>query len=412
MIAGAKLHCPQPLSCLCCSALQSPFSSAMSSPVTSVSGSAAAIQPAYLRGPGSGSQAPLPWLPAASAVRPCSGIAADAGANGAAAAQPMSLRLFRSVWGVEGDLFDFFRSSLASGSAYVGFEAGPVNCTEHQLRALARCQSELGLEFAAMVFSDIPAKPLRTVDEHLAEIQSQIRAVLALQQSHGLKATHINCHSGKDTWSMREHERFFASLLEWTAALPVPVFHETHRSRSLFHPTSTAALVRKFPELLLTADLSHWVVVCGRLGVMDEPCSSDDGEAEGAASSSGDSAASSAVPTWLSVIAPRVRHIHARVGYEHGPQVPDPRAPEYSAQVAAHERWWELIFAERAKAGAKSISLVPEWGPHAKGGYYLHTTPFTNQPVADIAELADWTASRMQHKFIEGGRAAAAKESV
>lgn len=387
----------------------------MSTPATSAASQAASVavissaspsQPAYLRGPGTGSQAPLPWLPAASAVRPCSS-AATATADGAAAGSPMmSLRLFRSVWGLEGDLFDFFRSSLASGSAYVGFEAGPVNCTAEQLSALARCQSELGLEFAAMVFSDTPAAPLRTVDEHLAEIKRQLSAVLALQQSHGLKATHINCHSGKDTWSMREHERFFTALLDWTASLPLPVLHETHRSRSLFHPTTTAALVRKFPQLLLTADLSHWVVVCGRLGVMDEPCSSVSEEDDGSSSSSESSAA--AVPTWLSVIAPRVRHIHARVGYEHGPQVPDPRAPEYSAQLAAHERWWEAIFAERARAGATSISLVPEWGPHAKGGYYLHTTPFTNQPVADIAELADWTASRMQHKFVEGGKAVTA----
>ena len=35
--------------------------------------------------------------------------------------------------------------------------------------------------------------------------------------------------------------------------------------------------------------------------------------------------------------------IHARVGYEEGPQVPDPAAAEYAAEVVCHMGWWEAI---------------------------------------------------------------------
>ena len=47
-------------------------------------------------------------------------------------------------------------------------------------------------------------------------------------------------------------------------------------------------------------------------------------------------------PTTLKVIedlAPQVYHTHCRVGYDHGPQVPDPRAPEWLPYMEGHERW-------------------------------------------------------------------------
>jgi hypothetical protein len=35
--------------------------------------------------------------------------------------------------------------------------------------------------------------------------------------------------------------------------------------------------------------------------------------------------------------------IHARVGYCAGPQVPDPSAPEYAKEVAAHFKYWKEV---------------------------------------------------------------------
>lgn len=47
--------------------------------------------------------------------------------------------------------------------------------------------------------------------------------------------------------------------------LGVPVSHETHRGRALFNPFITAHLLNRFPDLYITADWSHWTVVCERL---------------------------------------------------------------------------------------------------------------------------------------------------
>lgn len=41
--------------------------------------------------------------------------------------------------------------------------------------------------------------------------------------------------------------------------------------------------------------------------------------------------------TILKLVADRTFHIHARVGYAHGPQVPDPSAPEYLGALEVTE---------------------------------------------------------------------------
>ena len=46
----------------------------------------------------------------------------------------------------------------------------------------------------------------------------------------------------------------------------------------------------------------------------------------------------------IAEIAPQVVHVHARVGFEEGPQVPDPRAPEYQSHVAGFEHIWSTIW--------------------------------------------------------------------
>ena len=48
-------------------------------------------------------------------------------------------------------------------------------------------------------------------------------------------------------------------------------------------------------------------------------------------------------PEVLGMLRDRVWLIHARVGYEEGPQVPDPAAPEYAGEVKCHMGWWEAI---------------------------------------------------------------------
>jgi hypothetical protein len=93
--------------------------------------------------------------------------------------------------------------------------------------------------------------------------------------------------------------------------------------------------------------------------------------------------------------AERCIHIHARVGYEEGPQVPDPRAPEYQYCLDAFERWWQLIWDAQDARGLAASTLTPEYGPPG----YLHTLPYTRQPVVDLGEISDWQARREAARF-------------
>jgi len=76
-------------------------------------------------------------------------------------------------------------------------------------------------------------------------------------------------------------------------------------------------------------------------------------------------------------------HIHARVGHPEGPQVSDPRAPEWSDAVEAHLGWWQRVAVHQRSHGAPVLTITPEFGPPT----YMPALPFTRQPVANLWEV-------------------------
>jgi hypothetical protein len=125
----------------------------------------------------------------------------------------------------------------------------------------------------------------------------------------------------------------------------------------LYSPWVTLELIAQLPQLCFTADISHWIVVCERL--LDDP--QDD----------------------LRTFIDRVHHVQARVGYDQGPQVPHPAAPEYTREVAFHQGVWEAVWASQRARGYTNTTLTPEFGPDG----YTHLLPFTKAPVADLWAL-------------------------
>jgi hypothetical protein len=165
---------------------------------------------------------------------------------------------------------------------------------------------------------------------------------------------HIICHSGLDSFSDADRRTFFTEVLAREHALDVPIAHETHRHRPLFTPWAARDVLAAHPDLNLVIDLSHWVVVAERL--LDDE---DD---------------------IIRACAARAIHLDARIGYEEGPQVPDPSDPAWDTQRAAFDRWWQLVVAEAAASGREELVVVPEYGAPP----YLHTVPHSGEPVADL----------------------------
>lgn len=266
----------------------------------------------------------------------------------------MQLLLARHLWGMNGTHEELFPRIKAQG--YTIIENGLPNLeTRSYFKDLLQLHE---LNYIPQIFTNG-----NSVEEHIASFRQQ------LTQAAWFQPTKINCHGGADVWSLEQSIHFYTEALKIEEEIGVPVAHETHRGRIFFYPGITAQLLERFENLKLCCDLSHWVCVGERL--LDDQ---------------------------LEVVRLSARHcihIHARVGYEEGPQVPDPRAPEYLSYVEAHERWWNIIWDEQEKQGMEESTLTPEFGPPG----YLHTLPYTQAPVADLEAICNWQAQREQEIF-------------
>ena len=272
----------------------------------------------------------------------------------------MKLILVRHLWGV--DHTGGLERHLARWRE-VGYRA--IESAYHvspDRDALLRLLRASGWRWVAQVFSR-EFTPGGTVAEHLDSLRRQIEDCLPHQPWF------FNAHSGSDAWSLDEAVDFYGQALELERRLGIPIAHETHRLRCFGNPWMTRDVLQRVTGLKLTCDFSHWVCVAERL--LDD-CGSI-----------------------IRLAAQHAYHLHARVGYEEGPQVPDPRAPEWARHGAAHEAWWDLIWASQQARGLPASTLTPEFGPAP----YLHLLPFTQVPVADLADICDWQARRQALRF-------------
>jgi len=163
----------------------------------------------------------------------------------------------------------------------------------------------------------------------------------------------INSHTGRDYFTLQQHLDLIETAQEFSAHAGLVVAHETHRGRMGYCPQMMRALLEKNQEFCLTADLSHWV--CVTESMLEH------------------------FTDVLGEVLARSRHIHARVGFEQGPQVPDPRAPEYQYALVHFLRWWDTIVSTNRANGCKILPITTEFGPAP----YMPRLPFSDTPIAD-----------------------------
>ncbi|WAH58041.1 sugar phosphate isomerase/epimerase [Pseudomonas silvicola] len=274
----------------------------------------------------------------------------------------MKLEIFRTLWGY----------TASKAQALEELQAAGFDGMEARLPLVARERSEFAaflhtnsLSYICTLFTAYDVLPQQSAlpAEHLNDLDSK------LAWAGELTPRFINVLAGNDRWPLAQQVDFFGRALELGHKHGQFLSFETHRSRSLFNPWVTLELIRQLPELRFTSDISHWVVTCERL--LDDPA--DD----------------------LSAFVERVHHIQARVGYDQGPQVPHPGAPEYACELAFHQKHWEAVWQAQRQRGYPVSTLTPEFG--ADG--YLHHLPFTNVPVADLWSLNVWMAHTERAHF-------------
>jgi hypothetical protein len=276
--------------------------------------------------------------------------------------QPFELEIFRTLWGFQGRWQQACDELRAAG--FDGIEARlPADAGTRT--ALADFLHAERLPYICILFTSAPVLPRQsdTPADHLDDFARQ------LAWAHELAPRFVNVLAGNDRWPLSSQVEFFGRALEIAADSGLTCVFETHRARSLYSPWVTLELIRQLPELRFTSDISHWVVTGERL--LDDP--TDD----------------------LTAFIERVHHIQARVGYDQGPQVPHPAAPEHAEALAFHQRHWAAIWEAQRAQGREITTLTPEFG--ADG--YLHHLPFTDVPVADLWQLNRWMADCERRHF-------------
>jgi len=213
----------------------------------------------------------------------------DAFATPAVGLPASNLIIMATNWGFKGNLVEFCTAAKKDG--YDGIEVW-VPGSVAEMKALSEAVNNAGLQLGLLA-GGYDANP----SLHKKQFSD------AIERAISLKPLYINCHSGKDYFSFDDNAAMVAMTIKQSVASGVPIYHETHRGRMLFAAHVAKGFIDRFKELKLTLDISHWCNVHeGLLG--DQPIN-------------------------VEAALARTHHIHARIGHAEGPQVNDPRAPEW-----------------------------------------------------------------------------------
>ena len=255
----------------------------------------------------------------------------------------MKLVLGKSKWEMWDDPLEVFLQRVQES----GFEATEIylGSLHESADEVARLHESYGLQLIGQILTQGSS-----YEDHIRSLETQLEFAV------GCRPIFINSHTGRDIFSVEQNVRIFQRLVQLSQASGIPILVETHRGRPTYSAIETRRYLEAVPELHLTADVSHWMVVHeSDLGDQRENVELAIGHAD---------------------------YVHARVGYSEGPQIPDPRAPEWEWAVNGHLKLWQQIVDRHKAEGKERLYITPEFGPPA----YMHTAPFTNQPVGDAWE--------------------------
>ena len=267
----------------------------------------------------------------------------------------MRLIYSKSKW----EMWDDSVESFVKKAAGDGFEATEIylDTVREDPGEVAAVHNEHGVELIGQILT-AGSSP----DEHISSLERQFERAVEC------RPVAINLHAGRDIFDFDSNVSIFTRVIDLGRQMGIPVCVETHRGRPTYSAVETTRFLNALPDLRLTADFSHWMVV-HESDLTDQPVNVD-----------------RAIE--------RTDHIHARVGYEEGPQITDPRAPEWQRHVRRHLDLWQRVVDHHLNAGSARLTITPEFGPPT----YMHTLPHTNMPVADVWEtnvymkrlLSDW----------------------
>ena len=260
----------------------------------------------------------------------------------------MQIKYVCTFWGCENDTAGIFLEKVMN-AGYDGVEINLASAASAFTPQFIKLITNLNLQQKNFVF--IPqqlSSPIKNnVSEYIQLMESTLMELAAYEPSF------INSHTGKDYFSFDDNCRVIEAAMNISSKTGIRILHETHRGRFSFHAASLIPYLKKFPELELVGDFSHFCTV-------SESMLQDQEEL-------------------IEQIIPHVSHLHARIGNEQSPQVNDPSAEEWSPYFKVFTEWWKKIVKTKQQTGCKTFTITPEFGPAP----YMPAAPFTQKPLSN-----------------------------
>jgi len=269
----------------------------------------------------------------------------------------MKINYFCPRWGAENIPWDEFCAKVKS-AGYDGVETG-IPFDEAEKNAITQALEKHHLLLIGQYYQSFE----KDFEQHAASFEKYLRNIARLHP------VLIDSQTGKDYFSLEQNSRLFAIAQEIADETGVLIAHETHRNKALFAAHISKNLLAANPGVHITADFSHWCNVSESLLEEQED----------------------AVELAIS----RTVHIHARVGYCEGAQVPDPRVAAWQPELNEHLSWWDKIVALKMKSGMEAFTITPEFGPYP---YMVHH-PETNQPIASQWDINVYMMQLLKERY-------------
>jgi hypothetical protein len=254
----------------------------------------------------------------------------------------MPIQFFCPRWGSEALSWEAFCNNV-NIAGYDGVEIG-----------LARTVSDAELD---EIWNTTEKYKLKVIIQHYDTYEADYAEHYDLycnwlEKAKEMPCVKINSQTGKDFFSIEQNAALIAASIIVADQAGIPIVHETHRNKFSFASHITKQYLEKISNLKLTLDISHWVCVA-------ESFLEDQGET-------------------IQLALDSAEHLHARVGYPCGPQIPDPRVPEWEHALSMHLSWWDKVV-ERKKKENTVLTISPEFGPYP----YMVNIPGTSKPIAN-----------------------------
>lgn len=271
----------------------------------------------------------------------------------------MKLHFLCTSWGNELPIEEFVQKVRKAG--YDGVEMSLPNDDHVLKRRILDSISDAGLLFVGHHSDTVTADFEKHKSEYVGRLHN-------LTDGNPLL---INSQTGKDYFSFEQNMELVDLTSAFTKETGLRVVHETHRGKFTFAAHITEQFLLANAGLRIGADFSHWCNVAETMLYDQEDA--------------------------MSLAISRADHIHARVGFPEGPQVPDPRAEEWTAALDRHISWWDRIVVRSREESKEFLCITPEFGPYP----YMTILPDSKQPIANQWDINVFMMNLLRARYSE-----------